>query len=101
MTLDFYKKKNKEKLSKKARQRHQYLSEKEKDKKRQYAREQYKNISEEWKEKKRQYGREWCKNILENENRKKNYGMQEMDYLSKTSLIESTLGWSTVYNKFF
>ena len=47
MTLDFYKKKNKEKLSKKARQRHQYLSEKEKDKKRQYAREQYKNISEE------------------------------------------------------
>ena len=47
MTLNYYKTKSKEKLSKKARERHQYLSEKEKDKKCQYAHEQYRNISEE------------------------------------------------------
>ena len=51
--LTGYYKKNKEKLSKKARERYQNVSEEEKDKKSQYAREPYRNLSE---EKKRQYG---------------------------------------------
>ena len=53
-----YYKKNKESLSKKARERYKNLSEEEREKKGQHAREQYKNLSEEEKEKKRQYGRE-------------------------------------------
>ena len=46
-------KKNKEKLSKKARERYQNLSEEEKDKKHQYAHERYRNLPEEEKEKNR------------------------------------------------
>ena len=42
---------NKEKVSKKAREWYQNLSEEEKDKKRQYAFQRYRNISEEEKEK--------------------------------------------------
>ena len=54
--LTGYYQKNKEKLSNKARERYQNLSEEEKDKKRQYARERYRNLSEEEKVKKRQFG---------------------------------------------
>ena len=53
--LTGYYKKNNEKLSKKACERYQNLSE-EKSKKHQYASEQYKNLSGEEKESKYQYG---------------------------------------------
>ena len=56
--LTGYYQKNKKGLPKKARERHQNLSEEEKNKNRQYARERYKNLSEGEREKKRQYGRE-------------------------------------------
>ena len=42
-----YYKKDKEKLSRKAREKYQNLSREKKDKKRQYARERYRNSSEE------------------------------------------------------
>ena len=64
-------KKTKERLSKKARERYQNISEEEKSKKHQYARERYRNLSEEEKEKKRQYGRKRYKNLLKDEYRKK------------------------------
>ena len=51
MRTNYYKK-NKERLSKKARERYQNLSEEEKDKKHQYAHEQYRNFSEKEEEKK-------------------------------------------------
>ena len=50
MTNKYYKT-NKEKLSRKAREKYQNLSEEEKDKKHQYARERYRNLSEEEKQK--------------------------------------------------
>ena len=56
--LTGYYKKNIEKLSKKACERYQNLSEEEKDKKRQYTSERYRNHSEEEKEKKRQCNHE-------------------------------------------
>ena len=43
MTNNYYKKKGKENLSKKASERYQNLSEEEKERKRQYGRERYKN----------------------------------------------------------
>ena len=70
MLTGYYKKKNKEKLSKKARERYQNLSEEEKDKRHQYACEQYRNLSEKEEEKKCQYGREQYKNLLENDKQK-------------------------------
>ena len=45
--LTRYYQKNKERLSKKAREKYQNLSEEEKDKKRQYVHERYRNLSEE------------------------------------------------------
>ena len=59
--------KNKEYLSKKAREMSQNLSKEEKDKKWQYTRQQYRNLFEEEKGKKRQYGRE---DPLQNEQQK-------------------------------
>ena len=53
MLTGYHQKKNKEKLSKKARERYQNLSEEEKDKKHQYAHERYRNLPEEEKEKNR------------------------------------------------
>ena len=50
MLTGHYQKKNKEKLSKKARERYQNLSEKEKEKKRQYGRERYKFFFEDEKQ---------------------------------------------------
>ena len=54
-------KKNKEKPSKKAREKYQNLSEQEKGKQRQYAHEQYRNLTEEEKEK-CQYGQKFIEN---------------------------------------
>ena len=65
-------------LSKKARESYQNLSDEEKNKKRQYARERYRNHSEEEKEKKQQYSRERYKNLLEDEYRKKFSRLQEI-----------------------
>ena len=59
--------KNKECLSKKAREMSQNLSIEEKDKKWQYTRQQYRDLFEEEKGKKRQYGRE---DPLQNEQQK-------------------------------
>ena len=56
--------KNKERLSKKAQERHWNLSGEEKDKKYQYASEQCKNLSEDGKER-CQYDRDQYKNLLE------------------------------------
>ena len=56
--------KNKERLSKKAQERHWNLSGEEKDKKCQYASEQCKNLSEDGKER-CQYDRDQYKNLLE------------------------------------
>ena len=55
--LTGYYQKNKERLSKKVRERYQNLPEEEKDKRHQYAPDQYRNLSEEEKVKKHQYGR--------------------------------------------
>ena len=66
--LTGYHQKNKEKLSKKARERYQNLLEEKKGNIHQYACEQYINLSEEEKKENRcQYGRERYKNHLENE----------------------------------
>ena len=62
-----YYQKTKERLSKKARERYQNLSEEEKYKKRQYARKKYRNPSEGEREKKCQCGRERYKNLLDDE----------------------------------
>ena len=59
--------KNKEYLSKKAREMSPNLSIEEKDKKWQYTRQQYRDLFEEEKGKKRQYGRE---DPLQNEQQK-------------------------------
>ena len=63
--LTGYYQKTKERLSKKACERYQNLSEQEKEKKSQYACERYRNLSEEEKEKKRQYVLEQYKKILD------------------------------------
>ena len=74
---------SKERLSKKACEQHQNLSEEQKDKRRQYASEWYRNLSEEEQEKKCQYGHEWYKKLLEHKYRKNISRMPEI----KTSWV--------------
>ena len=78
MLTDYYQKKQR-KLSQKAPERYQNLSEEKKDKKCQYACEQYRNLSIEETEKNHQYGRDRYKSLLENE---------------KQMLVEYKTNWS-------